>query len=195
MRFSLVGAIMLGCFCASSATAQSRPQTRDGFTISVGAGAGSAGSTCDGCDSDRDWAPAGYLRLGGAYRANLILGAEINGWSKTIEEQGDKATLTVATINAIAQWYPQPTGGFFIDGGLGIGSMRVEFTTPGIPTLSDKTTGLGYQVGAGYDIRLGKNFSLTPYATYFATAGGKVKSTDEKLDANVFQIGLGLTWH
>jgi Outer membrane protein beta-barrel domain len=175
--------------------AQSRPQTRDGFTISFGAGVGSAGATCDGCDSDRETAPALYLRLGGAYRPNLILGGELNGWSKTVKDGGDEGTITVATVNAIAQWYPDAAGGFFVSGGLGVGSMKVEFKVPGIATISDQTTGLGYQVGAGYDIRLGTNFSLTPYATFFGTAGGKVESTKAKFDANVAQIGLGFTWH
>jgi hypothetical protein len=186
---------MLGCFCAPSAMAQSHPQTRDGFTISFGLGAGSAGVTCDGCDTNRETAPALYLRLGGAVRPNLIVGGETNGWSKTTEDQGDKAIVTVVTINAIAQWYPETTGGFFIDGGLGVGSMNVEVKAPGLPTLSDKTTGLGYQVGVGYDVRVRKNFSLTPYATYFGTAGGKTENTDAKIDANVIQVGLGFTWH
>ena len=185
----------LSLLCGSTARAQSYPQTRDGFTISFGVGVGSAGVTCDGCDTDRETAPALYLRLGGAVRPNLILGGEVNGWSKTVEDSGDEAEVTVATVNFIAQWYPQPTGGFFVDGGLGVGSMNVKVRVPGIATISDKTTGLGYQVGAGYDIRLTRNFSLTPYATFFGTAGGKVESTDDKIDANVAQVGLGFTWH
>jgi hypothetical protein len=195
MKLATISVLTLSLLCASSAAAQSHPQTRDGFTISFGIGGGSAGVSCSGCDSERENAPAGYLRLGGAYRPNLILGGEVNAWTKNLEEGGDEATITVATANFIAQWYPQPTGGFFVTGGLGVGSLNVEFKVPGLATISDKTTGLAYQVGTGYDIRLGTNFSLTPYATFFGTAGGKVESTKEKLDANVAQIGLGFTWH
>jgi hypothetical protein len=196
MRSTLLRLVGLVTLCATPALAQSNPQTRDGFTISFGVGGGSAGVTCeDACDSDRETAPAVYLRLGGAYRPNLILGGEINVWSKQSEEDGVDGTITVGTVNAFAQWYPQPTGGFFVAGGLGVGSMNVEVKVPGLPTISDRTTGLGYHVGAGYDIRLGKNFSLTPYATFFGTAGGKVESNSEKIDANVAQIGLGFTWH
>jgi len=195
MKRILITAAILTMLGTSAASAQGNPQRRDGFTISFGVGAGSAGVTCEGCDSDRETAPAVYLRLGGAYRPNLILGGEINGWSKQEEDQGVEGTITVATVNAIAQWYPEPAGGFFVSGGLGVGTMRVEAKIPGLATVSDRTTGFAYQAGAGYDIRLGKNFSLTPYATFFGTAGGKVESNNEKIDANVAQIGLGFTWH
>jgi hypothetical protein len=196
MRTTLIRVVALTTLCASAALAQSDPQEHEGFTASFGIGAGSAGVTCSGCDREgRETAPALYLRLGGAYRPNLILGGEINGWSKTSEDQGDEGTVTVATIDAFAQWYPDPFAGLFLAGGLGIGTMRVEVKVPGLATLSDQTTGLGYHIGVGYDVRLGRSFSLTPYVTIFGTQGGKVESSGKKLDANVAQIGLGLTWH
>ena len=195
MRHNLIRIIALATLCATPAFAQGNPQTRDGFTASFGIGAGSAGVTCDDCIGDRENSAAIYLRLGGAYRPSLILGGEINGWSKQSEDQGAEGTITIVTVNAIAQWYPQPATGFFLTGGLGVGSLQVEAKIPGLATISDRTTGLGYQFGTGYDFRLGRNFSITPYATYFGTAGGKVESSNEKLDANVAQVGLGFTWH
>ena len=180
---------------AAPTLAQSKPQTRDGFTVSFGLGGGSAGASCDGCDSDRETAPSLYLRLGGALRPGLVLAGEINGWSKTQTESGGEGTLTIVTINALVQWYPQPTNGFFVSGGVGAGSMGLEVKIPGVAKVSDNTNGLGYQAGVGYDIRLGRNFSLTPYATYFGTAGGKLESSGAKIDGNVFHVGLGFTWH
>jgi hypothetical protein len=195
MRTTLMRAAALAALCASPLMAQAHPQTREGFTASFGLGAGSAGVTCDGCDSDREIAPSLYLRLGGAYRPNLILGGEINGWSKSEDDAGDEATVTMATVNFVAQWYPQTAGGFFLSGGLGLGSIRTDLRISGLGTLTSNTTAFGYQVGTGYDIRLGRNVSLTPYATFFGTAGGKVEDTDEKIDGNVAQIGLGITFH
>jgi hypothetical protein len=125
----------------------------------------------------------------------LVLAGEINGWSKTKTEFGIEGTLTIVTVNALVQWYPQPTNGFFVSGGVGAGSMGVDAKIPGQASVSDNTSGLGYQFGAGYDIRVGRNFSLTPFGTYFATAGGKLDSSGQKIDANVFHFGLGFTWH
>jgi hypothetical protein len=43
-------------------------------------------------------------------------------------------------------------------------------------------------VGLGYDIRVGQNVSLTPYWNGFA-------ASTSNADANVGQIGLGVTVH
>ena len=179
---------------AAPALAQSARAPRQGFNISFGFGGGSAGLTCPDCSTDRENAPSMYLRIGGALRPSLVLAGEINGWSKTETEAGIDGTVTIATVNAVAQYYPNPANGFFISGGLGAGAMEVEIKAPGFGTFSDNTTGLGYQFGAGFDIPMKGTFSLTPFVTFFGTAGGKVESSEEKLDANVVQFGLGFSW-
>src|ERR1044071_4744187 len=136
MRIVIAAASLL-TLAALPALGQSKPQTRDGFTISFGFGSGSAGATCSGCDTDRQSAPTAYLRLGGALRPNLILAGEINGWSKTEKEFGAEAEITILTVNAVVQWYPQPTRGFFVSGGVGAGSMAADVKIPSLPTISD----------------------------------------------------------
>lgn len=187
LAFTAVAAIV----AATPAAAQGR---HDGFTVSVGVGGGSAGATCEGCSTDRQKAPSLYLRLGGAVRPNLVIAGELNGWTKQESSQGFDATITIATVNAVAQWFPQPTGGFFVSGGVGLGSIEVALKANNIGTLSNRTNGLGFQVGTGYDIQLTRGFALTPFATYFTTAGGKVESSGEKINGNVLQAGLGFTW-
>jgi len=193
----LVKALALTALAAAPVLAQGNPQTRQGFTISFGLGAGTAGATCEGCGSDREWAPSAYLRLGGTVKPNLILAGEVNGWTKS-ETDADtdiEATITISTVNFVAQWYPDPMQGFFVSGGVGLGTVAAEATIPGFGKVSDNTSAFGYQVGTGYDFRVGKNFSLSPFATYFATVGGKTDASGEKIDGNVFHFGLGFTWH
>jgi opacity protein-like surface antigen len=199
MRTTLLRVIALSALCASPLLAQGYPQTREGFTATFGLGFGSAGVSCDECESERESAPTVHLRLGGAYRPNLILAGEINGWSKTEDSDdglGGEARVTMATINFVAQWYPQPTSGFFLNGGLGLGTIRTEIDLEDLPgTFSSNTSALGYQVGAGWDFRVSRNISITPYANFFGSAGGKVEDSDEKIDFNVGSIGIGLTFH
>lgn len=58
---------------------------------------------------------------------------------------------------------------------------------------------LGLGLGVGYDFRLGKNFSLTPYLNVMFTSKNELKLNDQstgvKASFSLAQIGLGFTWH
>jgi outer membrane protein with beta-barrel domain len=154
-----------------------RAQTRQGFWFNGGLGYGSLG--CDNCDG-REGGFSGGLSLGGSLSQKVLLGVGTTGWTKS--EGG--VTLTVGTLDARIRFYPSATGGFFLTGGLGIGSISAELAGVG----SGSETGVGIVLGLGFDIRIGGNVSLTPFWNGFA-----VRSSDS--DANVGQIGLGVTIH
>ena len=179
----LVGAV-------STAEAQANPQTRQGFTFAFGLGAGSGAFDCDGCDDERETGFSGFLRLGGTVKPNLIISGQSIGYTK--EENG--VTATAGYLLAMAQFYPQTTNGFYLEGGLGFGSVKLD---DDIDEL--ESTGMALSLGTGYDFRVGKNFSLTPYLNFATTLGAEAKangvSTDTKLNFNVIQLGLGFTWH
>ena len=60
---------------------------------------------------------------------------------------------------------------------------------PGVSDFGSETeTGFGALLGLGWDIRVGKNVSLTPFWNGFS-------ANTYDLDANVGQVGLGLTLH
>jgi hypothetical protein len=158
----------------STATAQ---QTRQGFWFNIGIGYGSLG--CDDCD-DRTGGGSGDLSLGGTLSRHWLLGVGFTGWSR--EEDG--TTLRVSTVDARVRFYPSATGGFFLTGGLGYGQIYARVDGFG----SDTQNGGALLLGLGYDARIGRNVSLTPYWNGFA-----VKTDDS--DANVGQIGLGITLH
>lgn len=187
---------VLALLIPSLSVAQSaNPQVRNGFTISFGLGAGSGGLSCSDCGTDRETGFSGYLRLGGAVRSNLIIGGETNGFTKTLSD----GTVTFGYYSAIAQWYPQPNTGFFLKANAGIASSQFVVDDPSFGSIEVTSTGFGFGVGAGYDLRLGKNFSLTPYVNYLRSAGADAqydgRSLDYKLNSNLVQLGLGFTWH
>jgi hypothetical protein len=167
---------------------------REGYSLSLGLGGGSTGVTCAGCDDSRETGASGYLRLGKGMSSNLMIGAELNGWNKTENLQSARTGM----VSAIAQWYPSVTNGFFAKAGLGVG--RTTLTDKSV-TPNDKleSTGLGYQVGMGYDIGIARRWSITPYMNYLATNGANAHlngvDMKSKLDANYVQYGLGLSWH
>ena len=167
-------------------------QDRSGYSLSLGLGGASSALTCPGCGtSDRETAASGYLRLGKGFTPSVMLGVELNGWNKT----ENQVTGRTGMLSAIAQWYPSLTNGFFAKAGLGMGRTTLESS----PTNKIESTGFGYQVGMGYDMGIARRWSITPYVNYLATAGANAKlngvNANQKMDANYFQYGLGLSWH
>lgn len=178
-RFSMAALLCLSVTLTIGAVPglAQHPQTRQGFWFNGGLGYGSLG--CNDC-SGRTGALSGGISLGGTLSPKFLLGVGTTGWTKS--EGG--VTLTVGTLDARFRFYPSATGGFFLTGGLGVGSIRVSVSGAG----SANETGVGVVLGMGYDFRIGANVSLTPFWNGFA-----VRSSDS--DANVGQIGLSITAH
>jgi hypothetical protein len=172
-------AALLVALLATTASAQ-QAQTRQGFWIGGGMGYGSLGLSCTGCaDVGREGGLSGYAKLGGTLRQNILLGVEMNGWTKT--EAG--ARVTLGNFSGAAYWYPMVTQGLFIKAGAGYSNLSVD---DGSGSISD--SGFGFLGGVGYDIRAGRNLSITPVANWFRGGfdGGS---------ANVLQFGIGVTSH
>jgi len=153
-------------------------RTREGFWFNVGVGAGSLG--CQNC-SDRENGLSGGLAIGGALSQKLMLGVSSNAWTKS--ENG--ARLDVGAVTAMVRFYPSSTGNFFLLGGLGMGTIRSDLGSLG----SSSEMGGAAILGLGYDLRIAKNFSLTPFWN------GVAVQTDNDNDANFGQLGLGFTFH
>jgi hypothetical protein len=175
---------------ASTASAQAR----QGFTVSFGVGGGGAVFSYAGETGDRVGGPSGYLRLGGAVTPSLVIAGETHGWTR----RDGTLTQRVGYLMAVAQWYPQALGGFHLLGGLGLGTLHETDTDP---TQEYELTSVGgaLQLGFGYDVRMSRNFSLTPYVNALGMAGGESRFDGQKLpeaySSNVLQIGLGFSWH
>lgn len=164
---------------------------RRGFWISFGAGAGSIGANCDGCeDTDRETGLSGYLRLGGTISPNILIGGGTNGFYK--DSEGIRQTFGAAS--ALILWYPSARGGFYLEGGLG---YALYAATDDVDELS--AGGVSALLGVGYDIRLGQNFSLTPFFSVAANGGAELKAngtgTGFDFNTNLAQLGLGVSWH
>ena len=160
----------------SSVPAARFPPTREGFWFNGGLGVGLAG--CVGCIG-REVGASGGLSLGGTLSDRLLLGVGTTGWYKSI----DGVALSGGTFDARLRFYPVDTSGFFLTGGAGLGSIAVS---DGF--LSDRETGVGVLFGLGWDLRVGRNVSLTPFYNGFAVG----------VDSGTFfvdQFGVGITIH
>jgi hypothetical protein len=171
------------------------PQARQGFWIGFGAGYGSASVGCDDCETeDREGSITGYFKLGGTLSDRVLLGVESNAWVKN-EEGGD---LTLANVSGVVYFYPQPSSGFFLKAGVGLSYLDISVREDSFSSSLDKT-GFGFLAGAGYDLRVGRNISITPSVNYYYGKPGDVAFQGEVLlgsfHHNVFDFVIGVTFH
>src|SRR5438132_135618 len=122
--------------------------------------------------------------------AQSLLGALVDGWTHTT----GGATETMANLTASIFYYPRVSSGFFLTGGAGFSDYRVN-TAPSITG-----TGWGFTAGAGYDLRVGPELSLTPVATYGWGSIGDLSYSDGVFytsgwKQNFLDFSLSLTFH
>ena len=147
------------------------PQTREGFWFNAGLGYGSL--SCQDC-TGRASGLSGGLSLGGTITPRTLL-----GWHDRPTKNVDGGRLTAGTADLRVRFYPVIRSGFFLTGGIGIGSVSFD---------GDSEHGLGVVIGLGWDVRVSRNTSLTVFYNGFAMSNAN-------LDANVGQIGIGVTIH
>jgi hypothetical protein len=179
---------------------------RQGMWFSAGLGAGSASLHCRICAGDQQTrGTSGYLRVGTTVNRKLLIGAELNGWLRSAEDGQQR----VYALTGNGYWYPNPRHGYYFKGGFGITRYKQwihdqnnEDVTTGL-----STSGLGVQVGGGYEVRVNPRMSLVPYLNLIGSAKGGMATTRDdgthyernqlSTGANLIllQLGVGLTWH
>jgi hypothetical protein len=186
---------LVSCLASASAASAAHPQERHGFWITLGGGVGSAQISCDDCPSDRETDVVGHVALGGTLNEHLLVGADINLWSK--EQEG----VTVNLYNALATLtiYPQASSGFFLKAGAGLSFADNDLREGSTTITLDFGNGLGLVAGAGYDVRVGRNISITPAVSYWYGRHGDVKFMGETIFGNwkhnVVDFTVGVTFH
>jgi hypothetical protein len=182
---SLMGTLALALCLATQLAAQDGDARRQGFWFNIGLGYGTADFNCDNCgDTDREGGLGGNLALGGTLSEQFLLGVESDGWYK--EESGVKSLFGNLTLAAYL--YPSASTDFFLKGGVGLASYR--FSNGG----SEDDMGIGLMAGAGYDIPIGRNTSITPTVTFNFGAMGDHAGA-ESVTQNWITIGASFTLH
>ena len=126
---------------------------------------------------------AGHLSAGRTLTPQVLVAGELSGWTN----RDGSARRTHINLSAAAQYYPMVERGLFVSAGVG-GSLHQLSASGGGFSFSASDQGFGATAGAGYDIRVGANFSITPYGllAWGSFEGG---------GAHHLQGGLGFTWH
>jgi hypothetical protein len=201
-----VGATVL-MFSASEASAQRRRglvdiserHERHNAWLNISLGAGSENyrysNVAGGWRRPEDLTkPSLSIAAGGTVNPHFRLGGELNAWvNEYTDQDGFGITETLVGGLLIGQVYPVRELGLFIKGGLGI-SRSGSAVSGGIGTGE---TGFSYLYGAGYEIKLARNFFLTPALNVMQhrSSSGQVLPNDQgTLRERVWTIGVGLTF-
>ena len=173
LRALMVAGLLLG---ATSLAAQEGPVSkheRKGFWIGVGMGYGWLHiEDVDGSEGGF----SGNLSLGGTISQHVLLGFQSNGWYKS----EDGVSLSFGTATAAIHFYPSKTGGLFLTGGLGLATLKAEGF--------DAETDFGLVIGGGWDLRVSRNISISPFLNIF---GGSINS----FTVTTIQTGAGIMFH
>lgn len=174
---------------------------RHGFWLSFALGAGSENyrySNVPGGYGNRDnnVQPSFGIAAGGTVNPHLRLGGEVNAWVYSHRDAGTNAQLTDYLVGGLltAQVFPARQLGLFVKGGLGI--SRSGSSVDGGTGVGE--TGFSYLYGAGYEIKLARNFFLTP-AVNLMHHRSQLRPEDDidnlgALHERVITIGVGLTF-
>ena len=137
--------------------------------------------------------PTFGLKLGGTVGAHFRLGAEWNIWSNNYQDidlDGNPYDVneTLNAIMAIGRLYPAKSLGLFLKGGVGLGITHagVEYGN------STSESGFATSLGAGWEIKLGRNIFFTPTVDWYQHSFEK--RDDDTLYERLFNVGLSVTW-
>jgi hypothetical protein len=169
------------------------PQVRDGFWIGFGFGYGPFKPSCAGCGPLNSQSSfTGHLRLGGTLQPNVLLGGDIVAWSKSANGIDDVGGNTTATV----YFYPKVRSGFFLKGGVGLALFSESRNNSG---AGADGVGVGCTLGAGYDLRVGRNISLTPVGNFLYGAVGDIQVNGGTIRSGwkqtILEFGLDVTFH
>src|SRR5216684_1441934 len=152
-------------------------QDRSGFWFGAGGGYGSANVSCKDCGKgSRESSGVGYVRGGWNLNPQTRIGIEYDIWmKKQAIETRVEGTVNLSNVSGTVSYYPSPTANFFVKGGAGASLGGTEFNVQGSKISADPGKGFGVIVGAGYDLRVGRRWSVTPAVDFWYGKPGDIK--------------------
>jgi hypothetical protein len=160
-----------------------------GFWYALGLAPGWARVTCQLCSGRRDTGISAFLGLGGSTSRALRIGGELAAWRQSDET----VTQTLLSIGATANWYPSGQRGLYLRGGATLVMHRASDGTDVVTS-----SGIGPQLGVGYEYAVSRRWMLAPFAHYsVGVFGGDVKfnggQATSSATVSFLQVGASLT--
>ena len=174
----------------TAVAAQIEQPGREGQWLAVGIGGGVDQIACAICAGTPKPGVAGFVRFGGTMSDRVLLGGELDLWTRS--EEGIRQYL--GGLQAIGLLYAGPAARFHLKGGLGVMGFRATEDGDALTSLA-----FGVSAGIGYDFPVRDNLSLTPFASLSLAPFADLKFNGELAQGGatlgLLKGGLSLTWH
>lgn len=173
--------------------AAQRPTDHPGLWIGGGVGMGWAHVNCRICGANRGHSLSAAGQVGGRLSSSVLIGGEIEGWFRNSNaSQGRPADELLLAYGAVVYWYPSPRYPYFLKGGLGLITYRIDDGTDRLTSSA-----LGPRLGIGYELHVAGHLSAVPYLNVLVgSTGAEVKFNGSPLltqaSLGMLQFGIGI---
>jgi hypothetical protein len=159
----------------------------------AGASSATVRGDCQTCEEDYPYRHGTGILANAGYRVNprMDVGAEVF-WVPIETASG---TIRTTHIDAVAQFRPWRTQGFFLKGGAGMAFIRNWIDTLGPDAINSKA--LSVVIGGGWVFRADKRVGLELFASQHAGALGDLQTASSDVPdvmGNYWSIGAALVF-
>jgi hypothetical protein len=202
VRAVLIGGALAAWLAPALAAAQSAPGAPRAITADEHTGAsklwltaGSASATvrsdCQTCEEDFPYRHAASVLANAGYRVNhrMDVGAEVF-WVPVDTEHGQ---VRATHIDAVAQFRPWASQGFFLKGGAGMAFVRNWVDAIGPDAINSKA--LSVVIGAGWAFRPGRRLGLQVFGSQHMAAMGDLQTPGDTVPdvvGNFWSVGAAI---
>ncbi len=202
LRAALHGAVLLSSLAPCMVAAQTAPPTGQTGTINeardasnLWLAAGGAFATvrgdCQTCEEDFPYRHAGSVLANIGYRVNtrMDVGAEVF-WMPVNTAQG---RILTTHLDAVAQFRPWASQGFFVKGGAGMAFVRNWVDAIGPDAINSKA--LSVVIGTGWAFRPAERLGLQLFGAQHVGAIGDLQTADDDIPdvvGNFWSFGIAI---
>ena len=202
LRVALRCGLLLGWLAPSVAVAQSTPTAQPATAtidraeasklwLTAGGAFATLRGDCQDCEEDFPYRHAGSLLANIGYRVNsrMDVGAEVF-WMPVDTIDGQ---IRTTHLDAVAQFRPWESRGFFLKGGAGMAFVRNWVDAIGQDPINQKA--LSVIIGAGWAFRPGERVGLQVFGSQHVAALGDFQTAHEDVPdvvGNFWSIGVAI---
>jgi hypothetical protein len=191
-------AVLLACAAiaalvpiASFAQTAPPPAPPSRLWITAGGASGTIRGDCQECEQDFPYRHGGVVTGNAGYRlsSRMDVGADVF-WMRWKSGSG---RIETTALNAVAQFRPWQSAGFFVKGGAGMAFVRNWVHTVG--PHPDNSKALSVVVGGGWEFRTSSRFGVELFATQHVGALGDLVTTDgtiPNVTGNFWSLGAAI---